>query len=261
MKHYGTIAAAMAALSIILSACGGSPTAAPNAAPKVDAAATKASMEKEAMAKEAMVSAESTKEAMTKAETMKKEEMVKADATKEAMAMADATKVAMEKETMVKADATKEAMAMADATKVAMEKEAMVKADATAAAGTDPIKEAMAGEAMMLAKGEFTKVDASHFANGQASIDKTAAGKLVLRFSNFVAADGPDLYVHLSGNPEPRDADGVMGNGNLDLGKLKQGSGDQEYELPADFDASKFKSVVIYCKRFSVVFSTATLAK
>lgn len=190
------------------------------------------------MAKEAMVSAESTKEAMTKAEDMKKEEMVKANATKEAMAMADATKVAMEKEAMVKADAT-----------------------ATAAAGTDPIKEAMAGEAMMLAKGEFTKVDASHFANGQASIDKTADGKLVLRFSNFEAADGPDLYVHLSGNPEPRDAAGVMGNGNLDLGKLKQGSGDQEYELPADFDAGKFKSVVIYCKRFSVVFSTATLAK
>lgn len=248
MKNYGYIAAAIAALSIVLSACGGSPTAAPTIAPKVDAAATKASMEKEAM-----VSADATKAAMTKADAMKNEEMVKADATKEAMAMADATKVAMEKEAMVKVDATKEAMAMADATKVAMEKEAMVKADAT--------KEAMAGEAMMLGKGEFTTVDATHFAKGQASIDKSADGRYVLRFTNFEAADGPDLFVHLSGNPEPRDAAGLTENGNLNLGALKQGSGDQEYELPADFDASKFKSVVIYCRLFSVVFSTATLAK
>ena len=249
MKHYGSFAAAIAALSIILSACGVSPTVAPAAAPQVDAAATKVAMEKETMAKEAMVSADATKEAMTKAEAMKKEEMVKADATKEAMS----------KQEMAKADSTKEAMAMADATKAAMSKQAV-----TPEATVDPTMagEAMKeGEAMMLAKGEFTKVDASHFANGQASIDKSADGKLVLRFTNFTAADGPDLYVHLSGNPEPRDADGVMAKGNLNLGKLKQGSGDQEYELPADFDANKYKSVVIYCKQFSVVFSTATLAK
>ncbi|HEX4841194.1 MAG TPA: DM13 domain-containing protein, partial [bacterium] len=30
--------------------------------------------------------------------------------------------------------------------------------------------------------------------------------------------------------------------------------------LPADADVSKFKSVVIYCKQFSVIFSTAELA-
>ena len=144
MKRTFASVAVLATLSMLLGACGGSatPAPAPAAAPQVDTAATKAAMQKE--------------------------DMAKADATKEAMAMADATKVAMNKEEMAKADATKESMAMADATKQAMA------AEATPVASTDSISQSMAGEdamkqgeAMMLAKGQFTKVDAAHFANGQ----------------------------------------------------------------------------------------------
>ncbi len=231
MNKNPLIAAAFAVISLVLSACGGATPQA--AAPVVDSAATKAAMAKEeAMKKEAMVVADATKDAMAKEEAMKKEAMVVADATKDAMAKEEA----MKKEAMVEADATKEAMAKEEAMKQ--------------------------GAAMMLAKGEFTKVDASHFASGQASIDKTADGKLVLRFANFSAAAGPDLYVHLSANAAPRSADEVMSGGaSLDLGVLQQGTGDQEYALPADFDAAKYNSVVIYCKQFSVVFSTATLSK
>jgi hypothetical protein len=211
MKTIQSISAALAAISFILSACGGSPATPQAAAPQVDSAATKTAMAKE--------------------EAMKKDEMAKADATKTAMAKEDAMK--------------KDEMANADATKTAMAKEEAMKK----------------GDAMVLAKGEFTKVDASHFANGQASIDKAADGKLVLRFSNFKAAPGPDLYVVLSGHPQPATSGEVMGSGDLDLGKLQNVSGDQEYALPAGFDATQFKSVVIYCKQFSFVFSTATLAQ
>jgi Electron transfer DM13 len=237
MKKPMSIAAFVATVSLILSACGGSPPQA--AAPVVDAAATKTAMaHDEAMKKDA----EATKTAMAHDEAMAKE----AEATKAAMAKGDA----MKKPT--KAEAAKAAMVKAEATKTAMaHDEAMAKeAEAT--------KTAMAkGDAMMVAGGAF--VAGVHEGSGKASIDKTADGKLVLRFSNFKVSEGPDLYVHLSGNAKPSTGAEVMGNGDLDLGKLQKAAGDQEYVLPAGFDVAKFKSVVIYCKQFSVVFSTAPL--
>jgi hypothetical protein len=35
--------------------------------------------------------------------------------------------------------------------------------------------------------------------------------------------------------------------------------GGQNYVLPVDVDLSRFRSVVIYCRRFTTVFSTAQL--
>jgi hypothetical protein len=223
MKTQLKLTTALAACALMLAACGTAASDAPrSAAVQPDAAATKAAMAKE--------------------EAMKKEELVKAEvaATKEAMAKEDATK----KEEMVKAEAaaTKEAMAKEDA----MKKEEMAKESAGA---------------MMLAKGEFTKIDATHFASGQASIDKSADGKLVLRFANFASAPGPDLYVVLSEHPQPAHSDDLKSVGELELGQLQNINGDQEYALPDGFDASKYKSVVIYCKRFSFVFSSATLGQ
>jgi hypothetical protein len=42
----------------------------------------------------------------------------------------------------------------------------------------------------------------------------------------------------------------------LNLGPLK---GNQTYELPAGFDPEKYRSISIWCKRFSVNFATAPL--
>jgi hypothetical protein len=44
------------------------------------------------------------------------------------------------------------------------------------------------------------------------------------------------------------------------LGSLKGNLGNQNYEIGADIELSKYKSVVIYCKPFHVVFATATLS-
>ncbi|MDH3600540.1 MAG: DM13 domain-containing protein [Candidatus Tectomicrobia bacterium] len=45
----------------------------------------------------------------------------------------------------------------------------------------------------------------------------------------------------------------------MDLGSLKGNIGSQNYPIPAETDIVPFKSVVIYCMPFHVVFSTATL--
>jgi hypothetical protein len=102
-------------------------------------------------------------------------------------------------------------------------------------------------------------VDNIHKGEGQATIYTLPDGKRVLRFEDFRVTNGPDLFVYLSGHAQPRSAAELHGQGDFDLGRLKGNIGSQNYELPDDLDLSKFKSVVIYCKQFSVVFSTATL--
>ena len=45
----------------------------------------------------------------------------------------------------------------------------------------------------------------------------------------------------------------------MDLGVIKGNIGDQNYALPASFDAAKYGSVSIWCKRFAVNFAAASL--
>jgi hypothetical protein len=114
-------------------------------------------------------------------------------------------------------------------------------------------------EPLALRSGSFTRVDAIHRAEGAATIYKLADGKLVLRLENFKATNGPDLFVGLSGHPQPRSPGEAHDQGYIQLAALKGNEGNQNYELPSDLDLSKFKSVVIYCRAFNVVFSTAEL--
>ena len=71
--------------------------------------------------------------------------------------------------------------------------------------------------------------------------------------------NGPDLYVYLSGHPAPRSSAQLHEIADLEVATLKGNVGDQAYELPASFDPARFKSAVVYCKRFTTVFSTAEL--
>jgi pyruvate/2-oxoglutarate dehydrogenase complex dihydrolipoamide acyltransferase (E2) component len=114
-------------------------------------------------------------------------------------------------------------------------------------------------EPVALASGSFTRIDALHAASGTATIYRLPDGAHVLRLENFDAQNGPDLRVGLSGHPEPRSNGQLTGDGYVELAVLKANQGNQNYELPADLDPAAFRSVVIYCKAFSVVFSTAAL--
>ena len=64
----------------------------------------------------------------------------------------------------------------------------------------------------------------------------------------------------LSASPAPRDPAALNEGGvALDLGRLKGNVGNQNYAIPTGIDPALYNSVVIYCRRFNVVFSTATL--
>jgi electron transfer DM13 len=93
---------------------------------------------------------------------------------------------------------------------------------------------------------------------GNATLGKTSDGKVILRFENLNSANGPDLHVYLSKQVSPATTQQVMDG--VEVGKLKATTGASNYELAATTDIGQFKSVVIYCKSFSVVFGYANLS-
>ena len=109
----------------------------------------------------------------------------------------------------------------------------------------------------ILAKGSFVAGStAGDQAEGTATIYTLADGKRVLRLENFRTSNGPDLVAALHTGANPETDDGSY----FTLEGIKGNQGDQNYELPADLDVSKYRSVVIWCRTFNIVFGYATLA-
>ncbi|HEX2913844.1 MAG TPA: DM13 domain-containing protein [Chloroflexia bacterium] len=108
----------------------------------------------------------------------------------------------------------------------------------------------------ILAKGQFGRIDAIHYASGTATIGKTADGKQVLRFENFSTNQGPDLKVYLGLRADGKQ----LKEGGLNLGALPATDGSYNIAIPDNVDLSKYKSVVIWCEAFSVTFSVASLS-
>jgi hypothetical protein len=110
---------------------------------------------------------------------------------------------------------------------------------------------------VVVLQGQFKDADSFHKGSGRASVYQLLDGSHLLRLEEFSVTNGPDLHVLLAGHPSPTGRDDL--GEYLDLGSLKGNMGNQNYEIPTDADLSQFKSIVIYCKPFHVVFSTATL--
>jgi Electron transfer DM13 len=95
---------------------------------------------------------------------------------------------------------------------------------------------------------------AAHETIGTATLIRLAEGGRVLTLTSFETDPGPDLRVYLvTGGPD--DLGDVV-----DLGGLKGNRGDQQYEVPGSVDADRFRTVVIWCRAFSVAFGSAGLA-
>ena len=113
--------------------------------------------------------------------------------------------------------------------------------------------------AQKVSAGSFRDADSFHKGSGQATIYELENGERVLRLENLRVTNGPALVVLLSAHPDPRSGSELKDDGHVELGKLKGNIGNQNYEVPADVDVSLYRSVVIYCKPFHVIFSVAPL--
>jgi Electron transfer DM13 len=102
-----------------------------------------------------------------------------------------------------------------------------------------------------------------HPTSGRATVYQEADGKLVLRLTNFKTSNGPDVHVVLIAAKDADDDANFLKNdtARIELGKLKGNEGDQNYDIPANTDLSKFQTVSIYCVRFNANFGAAPLEK
>lgn len=101
----------------------------------------------------------------------------------------------------------------------------------------------------------------AHDTRGTATILSLSDGRRVLRLTNFATSNGPDVRVYLVAAPDVQDNATVKTAGFVELGPMKGNIGDQNYEIPATVDLASYRTVTIWCKRFSVNFGSAPLAK
>jgi hypothetical protein len=109
----------------------------------------------------------------------------------------------------------------------------------------------------VLLSGQFHSVH--HETKGTAAVHDLGGGRRVLRFTGFTTSNGPDVRVYLIGANDAADNESVTRSGFVELGKLKGTEGDQNYQIPATLDLSKYHAVTIWCYRFNVNFATAPL--
>jgi hypothetical protein len=123
----------------------------------------------------------------------------------------------------------------------------------TAAAATNTASAAPAGP-KVLSMGQLQRVDDLHRGTGPVSLIELE-GKTYLRFEDVTIQNGPDLHVYLA-----RGIGGAYdGSRDLYLGALKATNGSFNYELPAGTPLADYRSVVVWCRAFTVLFTWADL--
>lgn len=118
-------------------------------------------------------------------------------------------------------------------------------AAATTAAPASPV---------VVAQGELGFVDNLHNGKGPVRIVRIGTQHLV-RFENVAITNAPDIHVYLSRETGGKWTDAT----SLYLGALKATNGSFNYEIPAGVDLSTYKSVVVWCRAFSVLITWADL--
>ncbi len=112
-------------------------------------------------------------------------------------------------------------------------------------------------KATVVARGTLSGRDEFHRGEGTATVYRLGQDQ-VLRLDPFKVTNGPDLHVILTKHPAPMTRADVQ-KGYVEIAKLKGNLGSQNYPLEQRERLDEYRAVVIYCARFHVVFSTATL--
>src|SRR5437879_12593099 len=107
---------------------------------------------------------------------------------------------------------------------------------------------------MAVTKGNFKGL--AHETKGLASIYQLPDGKRALRLTEFETSNGPDVQVYLVATKDANDNETVTTAGFIHLGALKGSVGNQNYEVPADVDLTKYQAVTVWCRRVAVNFGT-----
>jgi electron transfer DM13 len=116
---------------------------------------------------------------------------------------------------------------------------------------------------LVLGHGDATQFEGTfksreHETSGVAKAIPLRDGRAVLRLENFRTSNGPDVVVYLS-KQEASTAGVDLVRDFVDLGPLKGNIGDQNYAIPDGTSLDRYRTVVIWCRRFNVAFGVAAL--
>ena len=106
---------------------------------------------------------------------------------------------------------------------------------------------------VQIASGRFSSI--AHESTGKAALVELPGGARKLTLSGFETDPGPDLRLYVS-TSDP--ANGDLGEFR-DLGALKGNVGNQQYSLSSDVNLRRYSTVVVWCRAFSVAFTSAPL--
>jgi Electron transfer DM13 len=108
---------------------------------------------------------------------------------------------------------------------------------------------------VQLAAGSFASI--AHEGSGKAAVVELPGGRRKVTLTDFETDPGPDLRLYVS-TSDP--ANGDLGDFE-DLGALKGNVGNQQYTLPRDVSLNRYSTVVVWCRAFSVAFTSAALQR
>jgi hypothetical protein len=108
-----------------------------------------------------------------------------------------------------------------------------------------------------LTRGSFRSLE--HATSGAAVVLEVADGSRFLRLEDLRTSNGPDLRVILSDRAPSNSWYGYADGDHVDLGGLKGNVGSQNYAIPAEVDLSRYRSALVWCRRFTVGFGVAPL--
>jgi hypothetical protein len=112
-------------------------------------------------------------------------------------------------------------------------------------------------EPIELSSGTFRSLE--HETTGAALVVEVGDGSRFVRLQGLDTSDGPDLRIYLTDQPLSDDWH-VWDDGRyLDLGALKGNIGDSNYRIPDGANLDDYRTVVIWCRRFTVGFAVAPI--
>ena len=97
--------------------------------------------------------------------------------------------------------------------------------------------------------GNFVGADAIHQGSGSFQLVEEDGERFIELSEDFSSTRGPDLFVWIVNGDDTED--------RVNLGRLQSARGAQRYALPADVNLDDYDRVIIWCRTFRVLFSTA----
>ena len=121
------------------------------------------------------------------------------------------------------------------------------------------VGQARPAQAAVIRQGSFHSGE--HTTTGVAQLLGFPSGLTTLRLAPFRTSNGPAVHVWLSAATPGATNATVATSAHLDLGALKGNIGGQNYPVPRAADPGRYRTVVIWCERFSVTFGYAPLTR